>query len=200
VAVSTQLRRINPRFTTLADIQLAMGILLVVLLMMPAALFETAAFRPERSPESIQLLFDLSWFIFVFTVSTGVVQSVVIAVAILMDRRREPIFPRWAGYVNIWVAILFLGGSLVPFFKTGPFAWNGLFAFWIPVVVFFAWMVAMVVLIQRAADRVDDEPAKAPETELEERIAAIMRRLLDEERQVHEGRARHDARSPSAGP
>jgi hypothetical protein len=45
VSVSTQIRRISSRFTTLADIQLAMGILLVVLLLMPRTLFSHARSR-----------------------------------------------------------------------------------------------------------------------------------------------------------
>ena len=40
-----------------------------------------------------------------------------------------------------------------PFFKTGPFAWNGMFSFWIPGTLFFAWYVVMLVTISKAIDR-----------------------------------------------
>jgi hypothetical protein len=40
-------------------------------------------------------------------------------------------------------------------FKTGPLAWNGVFAWWIPLSAYFVWFVVMVVLLLRAIG--DDE-------------------------------------------
>jgi len=41
------------------------------------------------------------------------------------------------------------------FFKHGPFAWNGVLAWWIPLTMFFIWFVVMTVLLLRAI--ADDE-------------------------------------------
>ncbi len=68
--------------------------------------------------------------------------------AIMSVQHEQPIFPRWVGYFNIWVAVLFIPGGLLTFFKTGPVAWNGLLAFWMPVVVFFAWYIVMFFVLR----------------------------------------------------
>ena len=60
--------------------------------------------------------------------------------------------------VTLWVGALFVPGGLLTFFKHGPFAWNGLFAFWIPLLTFFAWYLLMFVFLRKA---IIDE-ARAP--------------------------------------
>ncbi len=95
--------------------------------------FAIAAFRPERTPELIllatdsgflQVLGGIPMFLGIWSLS---------AYAILVaSPRQNPILPRWFGYVNLWAAIALLPELLVFFFKTGPFAWNGLLGFWIP--------------------------------------------------------------------
>jgi hypothetical protein len=44
---------------------------------------------------------------------------------------------------------------------SGPFAWNGLPAFWSPVVTFFAWITVMSVLMFRAIESQDRAPSMA---------------------------------------
>jgi hypothetical protein len=52
--------------------------------------------------------------------------------------------------VNLWVAFLGAGGVLAVFFKTGPFSWNGIMGYWIPVIAFAAGTtMTMVLLLQR---------------------------------------------------
>ena len=70
--------------------------------------------------------------------------------AIVSDNHERPVFARWLGYFNIWVAILFLPGGLITFFKSGPFAWNGLLAFWLPLTVFFLWYIVMFFALLKA--------------------------------------------------
>jgi len=49
----------------------------------------------------------------------GFVQAVLIAVAILRDRLRPEVFPRWAGYLNLGLGLLLLVGAVVPW-PVGP--------------------------------------------------------------------------------
>lgn len=154
VAISAQMRRIEADPAVLSWTQMIMGGIFVWVFLMPSFIWEAAAFRPDQtSPELIQRLNDLAWMNFISPVATIFVQGVCIGIVILQDKRAQPIFPRWVGWFNIWAVIIYLPGSLVPLFKTGPFAWNGLLALWIPLVIFVAWMVGMSVLLLKAIDR-----------------------------------------------
>lgn len=41
-------------------------------------------------------------------------------------------------------------GAFAYMFRTGPFAWNGLLAFWLAASAFFAWLITMMCLTLRA--------------------------------------------------
>ena len=80
----------------------------------------------------IVLLSDLGWITFLMPFGTFVVQNFAIGFAILVDKSALPVLPRWIGFFTIGVAILCLRGALLTLFKTGPFAWDGLFVLWVP--------------------------------------------------------------------
>lgn len=166
VAISVQLKRIEGRHTPLASTQLALGVLLPLEFIFPIMLMQVAAFRDDRSAESIQTLHDVAWLLFIGVVTTAVLQIAVIGIAILRDVRESPIFPRWAGYFNIWVALLLSPGSLCVFFKDGPFAWNGIFCWWVPATVFGIWFAVMTSLLLKAIRLQEQEPAESEAGEL----------------------------------
>lgn len=146
-AISVQLRRIETCNPVLTYTQLVAGAIAVVLLVLPALVWTMAAFRPERAPELTQLLNDAGWILILLPFSPIFVQVLAIGLAVLGDKSRTPVFPRWAGFFNIWVGVLFLPAALLTFFKTGPFAWDGIFGFWIPAGAFFAWIFVMTALM-----------------------------------------------------
>ena len=73
-----------------------------------------------------------------------------ITIAAFIDKSDRPAFPRWFGYMCFLVFMGQAPGQLLFFFKTGPFAWNGLFAFYVPMVVFFVWFVVAFYLLRKA--------------------------------------------------
>ena len=129
-----------PLFTIM---QVVAGAVTVVILLVPFVIWTAAAFRPDRAPELIQLLNDFGWLLIVMTFGPFFVQLVSIGLAILFDKNDKPVFPRWLAYFNIWVAVLFIPGALITYFKSGPFAWNGILAFWLPLAVFMGWYLVM---------------------------------------------------------
>jgi hypothetical protein len=161
-AVAAQMRRIEGDSTPLLTyLQLACGTIGFMVLMIAPFAWTTAAFRPERAPELVYLFNDFAWLALIMPVMPAALQALAIAAATLSDRRAEPIFPRWSAYLNLWAAVVFLPGALATFFKTGPFAWNGLFDFWLPLTVFCLWLPLMAVLVTQAARRQAREEAAA---------------------------------------
>lgn len=154
------MKRIEGQSSPLAYAQLALAALIIIEFIFPLYFLQAAAFRPGRSPETLQAYSDVGWLLFVGVVCTAVLQFLLLAVAILVDDRAEPIFPRWFGYFTAWCAIAFAPGSLCVFTQDGPFAWRGLFCWWIPLTAFGVWfIVATPLLLKIIAKQERDETA-----------------------------------------
>lgn len=151
-SIAAQMRGMENRTTpVLTYTQLAAGISSMLLFIIPALVWSVAAYRPERSPEITQALNDIGWFFFVMPFVLAFLQNLAIGFAVLGDKASQPVFPRWLGFFNFWLALLYVPGCLVTFFKGGPFAWNGLLAFWVPASVFGAWFFVMSIYVMKAA-------------------------------------------------
>jgi hypothetical protein len=149
-AISMQMRRSEGRIPVFALLQFASGLIVTVVLMIPMLLFLGTAFRPERLPELTRLVNELSYLMLILPWPPIWGQLLAITGSTLTDRRPQPVFPRWSAYYQLWVAILLLPATMIEFFETGPFAWNGLIGFWIPAAVFGVWYPVMTWLVLRA--------------------------------------------------
>jgi len=141
--IAVQMSRIEGKRPVLAITQVAQASLLSLEFIIPLMVWQTAAYRP--SPERIHLVYvlnDMGWLMFVGVISSAVMQCLCLGIAILIDKREQPIFPRWIGYLSLWTATLLAPAGVVPLFKDGPFAWNGLFGFWAPLSIFCVWVGA----------------------------------------------------------
>jgi hypothetical protein len=112
----------------------------------------------------VRTLHDLGWLIFVMVFPAYCLQMICQAIAGFIDKSPNPTWPRWAAYFNLWVAFSGVGGGLAVFFKTGPFAWNGLIGFYTPLTVFAIWLGITTVLLHRAIMRqaAEEQDAAAP--------------------------------------
>jgi hypothetical protein len=153
--ISSQMRRIPGCSREFVTIQLLAGSLNSVWFMVPSILCLAAAFRPERDPQLTQTLNDLSWLFLVTPVAPALLQNTSLGLVILTDRRAEPLFPRWAGIYNLTTVVIYISGIGASFVTTGPFAWDGLLAFWLPALEFFSWFIIMVPLLRGAMNRPD---------------------------------------------
>ncbi len=127
----------------LSRIQMAGGICAVMIILICAYLVLAAAYRPDMSASSILLFNDLVWMFIVVAYPPLLMQALPVAACILNDKSEQPLYPRWLGFANLWISLLYLPASLAPFVYQGPFAWNGLIAFYVPVFCFFMWLVCM---------------------------------------------------------
>lgn len=156
-AISAQLRRIEgDGQPILSYAQLIAGLAANFVIVLMSLLWTVVAYRPERDPHLMLLFNDLAWLTLVMPAAPLMLQAVVIGIAVFADTRRAPLFPRWLGYFNFWIALLLLPGVATTFFKTGPFAWDGLLVFWVPILAFFAWIVVMAWAVSRAVDKPDE--------------------------------------------
>jgi hypothetical protein len=142
--------RVEGRFPVLAIMQFGGGVLLIVFFALCSMIWIAATYRPELDPNVIRMMHETSWLIFVMVFPAYTLQMVCIAVAGFMDKSEHPWLPRWACYLNLWVGIGGGGGALAAFFKSGPFAWNGLIGFWVPVSLFALWLAVMTPLLLRS--------------------------------------------------
>lgn len=156
-AISAVLDNMDEPPKALSKTQQLSAVLAFAPLMYASYMFAAAAFRPERSPELILALSDLGWIFLVMT--PGLVQPVAIGFAIIFDRSIQPLFPRWLAFLNFWFGSMFAGGMLNPLFKRGPFAWDGVIAFWVPAGIFSIWVMAMFICLLRASRMLDAQDA-----------------------------------------
>lgn len=145
-----QMRRMEGARPVWAQTQLACATLTVWLLCAALVFFAAAAFRADRDPQLILLLHDLGWLTFITPVSMIVLWMAAVGGAILADRGNPPVMPRWVGYLSVWAALLSAPGFAAILFHSGPFAWSGLLALWIPLVIFLVWWITLTVYLLKA--------------------------------------------------
>jgi hypothetical protein len=161
--ISLHMLRMEGRLPILTFTQLIAAAVTVCINIFPQLIFALAAFRGDRNPDDIVLLNDVAWLLLFTGITPFIVQNVAIGVAVLSDRMA--VFPRWIGYLNLWVAFAFVPDVLAYFFKTGPFAWNGVFVFWLALTAYGVFLVAMSFATRKAnaqlSSAVDTTPVGA---------------------------------------
>lgn len=161
-ALADQLGMIDgPHSKSWARLQVMLGGISLVPVYGTSITWALASYRLDRSAEATQLLSDLGWFCFVMPVAPALVQMWSVGFAVLSDRAARPTFPRWYGYFSLWIGVLLMSGLLVPYFKHGPFAWNGLLAFWVAAVALGTWVNLTGFLMVGVARRGDASEREA---------------------------------------
>jgi hypothetical protein len=112
-----------------------------------------AAFRPERDPELIQMFNDIAWVTFTSQVPYLIAQSVILALAIYLDRQSRPVFKPWVAHFNLLVAAALAPAALIGLALGGPMAWDGLFPFWVKNIAIAVWIIVMGIVLGQAIQR-----------------------------------------------
>jgi len=162
--LSRQVRRIEGYWGVMSVSQIILSVTFPLGFSLCALFAAVAAYRPDRAPDVTQAFNDTFWFIFVGLVGPLITQVIIVAVAVFLDKREVPTFPRWYGYFSIWYVVLGVPGCAIYVFKTGPLAWNGVFAFWIPFTVFVVWIAVTSFMLSKAVDVEAAERERAAET------------------------------------
>jgi hypothetical protein len=158
--ISVQIARSEDRRApVLAMMQFGAAVLLLVFFAVCGMLWIVASFRSDLAPSTVRAFNDAAWLMFVMVFPGYTLQMICQAIAGFIDRSPHPTWPRWAAYFNLWTAFSGMGGGIAVFFKHGPFAWNGLIGFYVPITVFCVWLVVTTYLLRAAIIR----QAAAPE-------------------------------------
>lgn len=161
VVVAVQLSRLEKGVPMWSILYFAGGILTSIFLVIPPLLWGVAAFTPSRPPEITLIVHELATLMWVTTTQFFIFYMVAMVVVILGSEPDESSsFPRWFAYLTIWVALITEVGAVGFLTKVGPFAWNGLFIFWLPFGVGFAWLFLLAIMLLRGLNRQQD-PALA---------------------------------------
>ncbi|KAK6334096.1 hypothetical protein TWF696_002598 [Orbilia brochopaga] len=136
VAISAQMRRIPKLHYIVSALQLAAGAAGIFVFMMPGAILAVANYRPGRSAEITEALNDLFWITVLLPWPTFLLQEFAFAYAILIDVRPKPLFPKAMAILNIVSPIIYVPAIAVHCVRSGIFAWNGVWNFWLAGVVF----------------------------------------------------------------
>lgn len=122
-----------------------------------------AAYRPNRDPQLILLLNDMAWLIFVTPIGAVVVMNLSLALAVYLDARPQPIFPRWVAPFNLVIAASMTPAVCALIFKTGPLAWDGVISFWLRIGAFGVYIAVMFFVLRTAIGRqAAEQPTQEP--------------------------------------
>ena len=129
--IAAQMGRMRIASRLPVPLLLGAGAIGVLTVMFPIMIFAITAYRPERNPELTQMLNDAGWLI-IPAFPTVIAQFDAIATGAFLENAQPPVFPRWIGYFNLWIGLLFVPGGFAYFFRTGPFAWLIVMTIWTP--------------------------------------------------------------------
>ncbi|WP_420467718.1 hypothetical protein [Panacagrimonas sp.] len=111
------------------------GIFISLIVFFNACAWMVAAYRPETGADVAQSWYDWAWFAFLLGWIYLSIEMISTALVELQDQRETPMVPRWFSWFTIAGAVAIVTAAGPAFFKTGPFAYHGLLAFYMPVLV-----------------------------------------------------------------
>jgi hypothetical protein len=154
LVIAFQLARIEPGKPVWSVLSLCSGCLMSMFLVFPPIIWGVIAFEPTRPAEITSALNQLANLTLVTTDQFYIFQMIAVWV-VAMKAKPDPLsaFPRWLGWMNLWIAIIFEVGAPSFLFKTGPWAWNGIIVFWLPFTFYFTWQIVMYISMFGALKR-----------------------------------------------
>jgi hypothetical protein len=155
--------RIEGDNPVLTIIQVIGGIITAWVLAFCPAIWAALAFRTDIDPATLRTLNDVDFIVFNITYAGTTLQAIAAGLVGLADKSEHPVFPRWVSYWSIFTGLSFLPITAMPYFKTGPLAWDGLITFWALFGTFFVWTGSIgIYLAKDVRRRLREEEGQAP--------------------------------------
>ena len=152
VAVTAQMARLEKGFPVWAIMQLLAGLMGAWAFSIPSTLWGITQFYLERNPEITFFMNQFSWLFFVTPANFIWLQCIPIAIISFSSANSEKYsaFPRWTGWLTLFQTFCGCAPILALVFNSGPFAWNGVFAFYIPLTTYLVWYLVLSFNMLRA--------------------------------------------------
>jgi hypothetical protein len=157
VVLSRHVDRCLPGSAVLAKIQSMAGTVLLVDLIVPIAAIATATIVPGQSPELLLGLNDFAFILILWAFAPATVEAWAVGCAVLKQRKGSSVIPRWVGYFNLIVGVIYVLGAPTLYFKHGAFGWDGVLAFWLVFIAFAIWVLVMSWMMLRAIENSRDQ-------------------------------------------
>jgi len=125
-----------------------------ILLSFDLAIFGVAAYRPDQvDPDVTRALRDIAWLGSQHIWPMLALAMALSGVLILRTQGRPGSFPAWLGWFGVIVAIFEFGQLPIFFTKTGPFAGDGIGAWYLATFSWGPWILAAGVCMYRILGR-----------------------------------------------
>jgi hypothetical protein len=159
IAFGVMLAKIEGRWPLWSLTTAVCGVFISLIVFFNACAWIVSAYRKESGADVSQAFSDWAWFAFLLGWIYLAIEMFATAAVELMDHRSEPMIPRWLTWLTLagGATLFFAAGPA--FFKSGPFAYHGLLAFYLPVVIWGAYIALttwyMLKELGRGSDRAE---------------------------------------------
>lgn len=162
LAVSRVMRRIEGPDGMLSSLEMMGATITCAPIIIACGIWTAGSIEaPALQPEIVHLLYWLGWMIIDLAYMVTTFQIFAVSLVFLRDRREKPLVPSWVCWWGFVTCAAFFPVSLVPFFRTGPFAFHGLFNFWIAFFTWYIWVTAISIYVIKAITRLQQEDGAA---------------------------------------
>jgi hypothetical protein len=150
--ISAQMVRHESGFPIWSVLQAMASTFGAIIFAIPVLFWYVAAYTVTRNPEITATFNELAYLAFLTPIAAFTLQLLPLIVVCLASNRdgAYTAFPRWLAYLTVFMISAGDLPVLAVLFKTGPFAWNGIVGWWLPLAGFTVWVPAITVLLLRA--------------------------------------------------
>lgn len=118
------------------------GILIALIVFLNAGFWIGAAYRPDAHADVIVALNDVAWLGFLLGWVFLSLQMVATAIVALGEEGPDPMIPTWVSKASLVGAVLLVCAGGPAFTHSGPFAYHGALAFYMPMLIWGLWLNA----------------------------------------------------------
>lgn len=159
ITMAIQLARLEGRIPFWGFTCASAGACNAVAFYLPFIFFSAGYYRMDRAPDLVLLISDMAWLEYLMVWPPIIMQILCVAIVGLSYKGPLTILPRWFCWLSIWISLLIMPAGLVIFFKSGPFAWNGVISWWIPASSFGLYWLLLSWMMGRAVQNHEHEAA-----------------------------------------